>query len=366
MKKILLISNRVMHYRVSIYNYFFERFQENGYEFIVRSNELQKQNTHPLKFDFREIEFKFGNYRKEIENIRPDLVIFFLHLKEMIYWKLVHWFKFKGIPIIYWNKAINYDDPHNKVRYWLFSYMHSISDGIILYAHEEIKHIKDKNRHKVFIANNTINFKDFPEINETKEEIKTELGIHFKKIVLFVGRMGTGGGRKKVHHLINIFKEINDPAIGLVLVGSGMDENLANRINKSNTIYLGEVHDPRHIQISKIFKMADVFSVPGHIGLGLNQALFWGLPAVTEAGDQPPEIQYLIDGRNGFIVPDNDQAELKEKILYLLNNDSIRQVFSQNAKKDILQNASVENMFQGFKNCVDFITEKGRQQYAVG
>ncbi len=342
-----------MHYRVSIYNYFFRRFKENGYNFIVRSNELQKQNTHRLEFDFKEVEFKFANYRKEINNIKPDVVIFFLHLKELIYWELTHWLKFKGIPIIYWNKAINYDDPDNKMRYRLFNYMHTISDGIILYSGEEIKHIKQKNRHKVFIANNTINFEDFPKISESREEIKSELGIHFKKVVLFVGRMGIGGGRKKAHHLINIFKEINNPEIGLVLVGSGMDQNLLGEVNKSNTIYLGEVHDPRHIRISKVFKMADVFCIPGHIGLGLNQALFWGLPAVTESGDQPPEIQYLIDGRNGFIVPNNDQAELKNKILYLLNNDSIRQVFSQNAKQDIMQHASVENMFKGFKGAVD-------------
>ena len=360
MKKILLISNRVMHYRVSIYNYFYRRFKECGYDFIVRSNELQKQNTHPLEFDFKEIEFKFNRYRKEIKNIGPDFVIFFLHLKEIIYWELVHWLKFKGIPVIYWNKAINYDDPDNKMRCRLFRYMHNVSDGIILYSGEEIKHIKDKNKHKVYIANNTINFEDFPEISESKEQIKEELGIPFKKIVLFVGRMGSGGGRKKVHHLINIFKEIDAHEIGLLLVGSGMDQSLLDGINKSNTIYLGEIHDPHHIQISKTFKMADVFSVPGHIGLGLNQALFWGLPAVTEAGDQPPEIQYLINGRNGFIVPNNDQDELRKKILYLLHNDSIRHEFSNNAKKDIMQYATVENMFVGFKNCVEYLAEKGR------
>ncbi len=345
-----------MHYRVSIYNYFNKKFKEEGWRFIVRSNELQKQNPFSLNFDFKEIEFKFNKYRKEIKSINPDFVILFLHLKEIIYWELAHWLKFKKKPVIYWNKAINYDDPDNKMRYRLFNYMHNISDGIILYAGEEIKHIKDKNKHKVYIANNTINFEDFPEISESKEQIKEELGIHFKKIVLFVGRMGSGGGRKKVHHLINIFKEIDDHEIGLVLVGSGMDQNLLDGINKSNTIYLGEIHDPHHIQISKIFKMADIFSIPGHIGLGLNQALFWGLPAVTEAGDQPPEIQYLINGRNGFIVPRNDQAELKKKILYLLQNDGIRKEFSQNAKNDIIKHATVENMFNGFKNCIEYLS----------
>ena len=51
-----------MHYRVSIYNYFYKRFRENGYEFIVRSNELQKINKHSLLYDFAEIDLNFAKY----------------------------------------------------------------------------------------------------------------------------------------------------------------------------------------------------------------------------------------------------------------------------------------------------------------
>lgn len=353
MKKILLISNKVMHYRVTVYNYFFRKFKENDWEFIVRADELQKQNTHPLEFDFKELEFNFLHYKHEIEKINPDVVIIFLHLKNAIIWPLVHWLKFKKIPIIFWTKGINLDDPDNKLSYLMYKYMHTIFDRIILYSNHEIKYIKEKNRHKVFFANNTINFQDFPEILDSKQKIKKEFGIPFKKVVLSVGRMGVGGGRKKIDHLIKIFNDIKNDEVGLVIVGSGMSEDLLKTINNSNIIYLGEIHDPQHYQISKIFKMADLFSIPGHVGLGLNQAFYWGLPVVTEEGLQPPEIYYLINARNGFIVPNNDLDELKKKIFYLLENDDIRLNFSKNAKKDILENASVNNMFMGFKNCID-------------
>lgn len=118
-------------------------------------------------------------------------------------------------------------------------------------------------------------------------------------------------------------------------------------------MYLGEIHDPRNIKISKLFKMADLFSIPGHVGLALNQAFYWGLPVITEEGSQPPEINYLISGRNGFVVPHNDLAQLRQKILFLLDHEDIRQDFSRNAKEDILNNASIENMFMGFKECAD-------------
>lgn len=351
MKKVLLISNKVMHYRVSVYNYFYHRFKDLNWEFIVRSDQLQRQNPHPIEFNFTEIEFNFKKYKDEIQKIKPDVVIIFLHLKDLMFWPLLIWLKYQKIPIVFWTKGANLDKPDSKFGYHLFNFVHSLCDRLILYSEHEIKYLKEKNRHKVFVARNTVNFKTFPDIKQTKDEIKKEFGIPFTKVVLSVGRMGVDGGRKKIDHLIEIFNDLKVPGVGLVIVGEGVSDSALN--NKNNIIYLGEIHDPENIQISKLFKMADVFSIPGHIGLGINQAFYWGLPTVTEDGLQPPEIYYLINGRNGFIVPNNDINELKNKIMYLLENDHVRQEFSKNAKEDILNNASIENMFMGFKKCLD-------------
>jgi len=78
--------------------------------------------------------------------------------------------------------------------------------------------------------------------------------------------------------------------------------------------------------------------VPGHVGLGLNQAFYWGLPAITEKGLQPPEIQYLKPGRNGFMVGENDLAELKEKMLLPAGQRcGACGILAQRAREDILQ-----------------------------
>jgi glycosyltransferase involved in cell wall biosynthesis len=359
MKKLLLVSNRVMHYRVPVYNYFAKEFADAGWQLFVRSDELQKQNPHALGFDFKEVDFGFARYKAEIEAIRPDAVIIFLHLKDAMIWPLVHWLKLKGIPVIFWAKAMNYDEPDDRVSRGLYKYMHRLFDGLILYSEHELKHISPRNRSKAFAANNTVNFDSYPEIAESREEIKKELGIPFQKVVLSVGRMDVGGQRKKIDHLIDVFKRIDTPGVGLVIVGSGVSDELRRAMNPSNTMYLGEVHDPKDIRISKIFKMADLFSIPGHAGLGLNQAFFWGLPVVTEDGRHPPEINYLVDGRNGYVVPANDVDGLARKMLYLLNDDQKRAEFSRNARADILKHASIQNMYQGFKDCVDAVAGPG-------
>src|SRR5262249_5209999 len=148
------------------------------------------------------------------------------------------------------------------------------------------------------------------------------------------------GGRKKADHLVETFRNIDAKGIGLVIVGSGMSRELLARLNPANTIYLGEIHDAGDLQISRIFKMADVFSIPGHIGLGKNQSFHWGLRVAPEDGAQPPEIHYLVNGRNGYIVPTDDLDELRNRILELLQDDAKRREFSANPRRDILTRGS--------------------------
>lgn len=354
MKKVLLISNKVFHYRVANYNYFARRFREEGFEFVVRTSGLQRNNPYPLEFDFQAVPFGFLRYKREIERLQPDVVILFLLLKNLMIWPLIHWLKLRKIPVVYWNKGVNLEVQHRWLRNQPFYHIHNVSDAIVLYSRHEISDIKPRNRPKVFVANNTINFENLPVIRESKEQIKREFGIPFEKVVLFVGRMRRV---KKVEHLIEVFNTIEDPGLGCVIVGDAMDYDLPRLIKRDNIRYLGEVFDPKNIQISKLFKASDLFCIPGDVGLGLNEAFFWGLPVVTEEGLQPPEIHYLTEGRNGFAVPENDLAALKEKILLLLRDDNLRARFSAAAREDILREASIERMFQGFRDCVSALTD---------
>lgn len=349
MKKVLLISNKVFHYRVSNYNYFARRFREEGIQFLVRANELQKNNPYPLEFDFQAIPFGFFRYRREIARIQPDVVILFLHLKDLFIWPLIHWLKIKRIPVVYWNKGINLEIRAPTLRNHFFYYVHSKCDAILLYSKHNTSDIQPKNRQKVFIASNTINLDALPPVSESKDEIKREFGIPFKKVVLFVGRMRDV---KKVEHLIEAFNSIDEPGLGCVIVGDSMSYDLPSMIRKKNILYLGEIFDPKNERMSKLFKASDLFCIPGDVGLGLNEAFHWGLPVVTEDGLQPPEIHYLSQGRNGFVVPENDVGALREKLLLLLKDDVLRAEFSRAAKEDIARDASIENMFCGFRSCV--------------
>ncbi|MBI4534968.1 MAG: hypothetical protein HY708_01730, partial [Ignavibacteriae bacterium] len=231
----LLISNVVMHYRVSVYNYFHRRFRDFGFEFSVIADRLQKENRRPLEFPLHELPFNFLRYRRAIVDARPTAVILFLHLKDSITWPLIHWLKVRRIPFAFWTKGGNWDAKHSKLRYHIFNYVHGMADALILYSEACTEWIKSDSRSKLFVANNTINYEAYPAVHETKEEIKKEFGIPFDKVVISIGRMGEGNGRKRVDHLIDIFRGLDRKDIGLILVGSGLSDELKARMNPRNT-----------------------------------------------------------------------------------------------------------------------------------
>lgn len=356
-RRVLLISNRVMHYRVSVYNYFHQRFAEHGWEWSVLTDEVQSENRLEPGFQIEVMPFGFARYRRRIRELAPDVVIVFLHLRDRILWPLIHWLKWAGIPFACWTKTRNLDDPDNRLKNAMFDYVHGLSDGLILYSGNLLGYLPPRQRQKAVAANNTVNHHDYPAVTESRAEIKRRFSIPFGKVVLFVGRMGEGG-RKRVDHLIEIFRDVEGRDAGLVIVGSGMRPEWRARFNPQTTLYLGEIHDPENRQIAQIFSMADLCAIPGHVGLGLNQALFYGLPVVTMEGRQPPEIMYLHPGRNGYIVPADDVGQLRQHIFKLLDDDALRARFSAAAREDFLREASIEGMFDGFLRCVETIAKR--------
>jgi len=277
---------------------------------MVLTDELQSENRIPPQFAIEVMPFEFGRYRRRIKELQPDVVILFLHLKDRISWPLIHWLKLSGIPFASWTKTRNLDDPHNRWKNLLFGYVNSMSDALILYSGDLTKYLTPRQRRKAFVANNTVNHEEFPLIATPKAELKRELGIPFEKVVLFVGRMGEGG--RKTHRLPHRDVPRVSPQRcrprhrGLRPAGrlEGPDRSADHALPRRGA-RPGEPAD------REIFSMADLCVIPGHVGLGLNQALFYGLPVVTMEGKQPPEIAYLHHGQNGYIVPPADRKELE-------------------------------------------------------
>jgi len=349
----MLVSNMVYHYRVPVYNHFNKRLQSIGYELVVLTERLQRDNPHPVEFSLIEEPFDFPKYKSAIERTAPAIVMLFLHIKDFVVWPLLAWLKLRRIKVIYWNHGINLETPNNFLKKSIYRIFHSTADAIVLYSRNEQKHIARKHWSKLFVANNTIDFNSIPDIKESKEDLRRRWNVTFDKIVLFVGRITR---IKRLDDLIKAASSLDD-GIGVVIVGGGLTDSQEKEIRqRSNVMYLGEIYDAT--EINGIFKMSDIFCIPGKNGLGINQAFYWGLPLVAEDVLHSPEIVYLQDGKSGFLVKQGSDADLAEKINLLLNSPDMYESFSHTARQTILETADIDLMCDGFVNAVHYLEQK--------
>lgn len=349
MDKILLISNEVMHYRQKIYNYFYDRFIKDGYDFQVIANSYQEVN-YKLRFTNYEIPFSLNAYINKIKEIEPQVVILFLHIKDKLMLPIIYYCKSKQIPVIYWNHGINIAAPNNKLKNLFFRFIHNRCNALITYTPETRKYFSDKNQKKLFVAYNTLDFSDIDKNKLiSKEAVKKKYGIKEKNVILFISRILPA---KRADLLMELFVDTKDVAV--VFVGPGLSQEQQKTIDShSNLYYLGERYGK---EVNEIYKMGDVFSTPGSIGLAVNEALFWGLPVVIlKNGIHGPETYYLKDGITGYFA--KDENDLKNCIMELFNNREKLKKMSENCLEVYNKEVSIEKMYQGFIDAVKYCNE---------
>lgn len=344
MKKVLLVSNYVFHYRQKNYSYFAERFAEDGYEFHVLANEYQDAG-YSFRFHAHTLPFSVKGYEEKLREIDPDFVILFLHLKDRIELPLLHYCKRRRIPVIFWNKGVSDTDPHNPIKNAIYHYIHNRVDAIVTYTPDMIANFKPKNRKKLFVAFNTVDCHDIDKSRYDRAALREKYGIKEHKVVLYVSRMKKS---KRIELLLDTLA--SQPDIAVVAMGAGMTPELQERFDAApNLYYLGQRYGEEG---KEVWAMGDVFSIPVSVGLGVNEAIFWGMPVVTMQGFQPPEIYFLKEGKTGFIT--RDEAEYRQKLLSLLSDRAELQRMKAECEKEYAAEVSIERMYQGFLDAVRY------------
>jgi glycosyltransferase involved in cell wall biosynthesis len=138
---------------------------------------------------------------------------------------------------------------------------------------------------------------------------------------------------------------------GLILVGSD-DEGILDNIEGENIFRLGPVYGEESLEL---LSASDVYCLPGAIGLSIVDAFYCGLPVVTENVVHGPEIMYLKDGVNGFMIPKGNITQLAAKLKMLLTDGALRERFSQAARNEIMTNGHIDRMCEGFRRALEYV-----------
>ncbi len=178
---------------------------------------------------------------------------------------------------------------------------------------------------------------------EEKQEYKKQLGILEEKIVLAVGQFIP---RKGFDVLLKATKRLDKP-IGIYFVGGEPTEEylkLKEDLEIYNVHFIGF---KKKEELRKYYLAADVFALPTREdiwGLVVNEAMAYGLPVVTTTSCVAG-IELIENNRNGFLIKEDDEIVLAEKIDVLMQDDELRMKQSKKALETI-RAYSIEKMAQ--------------------
>lgn len=301
---------------------------------------------------------------------KPDCVLALNNTTNLTEYLCVLLCRIMNIRFVWWTHAYDHKPIKNRLKriiknLYVLLFL-KFSNSIITFSESGKKFLISKhfNSENIYVAPNTL---DTEKLKETKETIaKSFIKQAFikqafgnipssSKFLLFSGRINH---YKKVHNLINCLKILLEKQnnIHLIIIGEGHKKHeIVSQTEElgltHNVHFLGAMFDQE--EVGQYFMLSDLFIIPGLVGLAIVHAFSYGKPLITEnINYHSPEIQYLKDGQNGFLVGEDNIREMANIILQLLNDDEMLLRLSKNALQTIQDDANISNMAAAMYNAM--------------
>lgn len=156
------------------------------------------------------------------------------------------------------------------------------------------------------------------------------------RVILTVGRWDAREAYKGVDHLILALPALlaQVPEVKLVAIGDGTDLPRLKRLAEEQAV-AGHVHflpQMKPEELSAAYASCELFALPSRgegFGLVFLEAMSHKKPVLGGAHGGTPEI--IEEGINGYLVQHGDVAELTDRLLRLLSDESLRRRMGEQA-----------------------------------
>lgn len=186
------------------------------------------------------------------------------------------------------------------------------------------------------IIPNAVDAERFHPSNEGKE-VREELGIGDKKMVMYVGRIVY---HKGLEYFVKSAKYLQDEDVQHVLVGTGdFRPELENIIKKEgledDVVFAGRVPNEK---LPDYYAAADVFVLPSvsrleAFGIVALEAMASSVPVVIS--DIPGVREVIVEGEHGLLAEPMDSKDLAGKIRTLLHNPDMAKNMGKRGRKRV-------------------------------
>lgn len=256
----------------------------------------------------------------------------------------------------------------DKYRLWL----QKKADAIITYSVAEKEElIRNKiNPDKIFPALNTLDTNKYLPLRNAfekagRENIKKKLGFVHQFNLIFIGRLYEDKWPHYAIQAIDILIKKYSVAVALHFVGKGeMENSLADYASRngfqSNVFFHGEVYDSE--RTGELLFASDMMIMPGCVGLSVNHAFCFDCPVVTfksydHVPAHGPEIEYIINGKTGFIIENRSVDEMAEVIYCFLTNEQLQTECKTHIRNMIENICPIEKLTTGFSDAIDYVNK---------
>lgn len=204
------------------------------------------------------------------------------------------------------------------------------TDAIIITS-PKMKYFVENNgfKNKIFLIPNSVNIKEFYPIEKEARN---------KNEILSVGRFEV---EKNIENLALALADIKN-SVSLTLIGRGSLEQKIRNILDEGFVDYNIIQSLPHNELMKQYQNTDIFVLPS-LNEGypkvLIEAMSCGAACIVSKYDG---YQYIIEENVNGLVCGFDEESIREKILELINNETLRIKISKGARKFVEENNDIE------------------------
>lgn len=366
MKKVTIIYRTIPQYRVEFYNQLRTFLLDHGIQLqLIYGNNGFSGRNDSVELDWatfvKNRTFNLGSFvliwQPCLNLIKDsDLVIVEQANMLLINYLLILRRKFFKKKFAFWGHGLNLQAPKDnlfnqfKMTYinqssWWFPYTEGVKHFLIE---------KGVSSDKITVVQNAIDTKTLRAqfllfSDEEIEQCKIELGIKAdEKVLIYCGALSKEKNLTFLLESATRLKKLTCIEFKLIILGNGPErkavENFAQ--NSNHIIYVGPKYG---LEKAKYFRLADIFVLPGAMGLAVLDAFAYETPIITiEYPFHGPEIEYVRNNENGIIAK-NDMNDFNAKVIELMNDQKLCDSFINQGLED-LKTLNTETMVSNFGN----------------
>lgn len=362
MKKVLYIYGNLPAYREDFFTHLSSQLakadvdMEVMYGYIANKATLQAESK---SFKSRKFETKLNNFglfrlsrleglMKAVKDERPDGIIFQFNQTNLTEWRILRWCRKHHVPYGIWGCNYTRSDLKGflvKARNLIYNYIYRRCSICIPYGsvYHDFLVKAGVPEDCVITAQNTIDIETI--VNREKAYMPKDYHHDITR-VLYVGALAP---QKRIESSIEAVSQLICEGLRIEydIVGGGTQldvlkqqyNNLPDRVKPFIHLHGAKYGE----ELLPFFRQADVFLMPGTGGLGVNEAMAYGLPIISTIGDET--VVDLLDG-NGYLLDNMGNVEEQKKALrhFVCLSETEKSLMSQKSVELVLTRAPLSNM----------------------